>query len=72
MKAGEPVKQYRALVGLSYPASRKDLSLCKEHKPHARREVSPGEIVNDIPQESVGWLLEDGRIKEVTHGEVRT
>ena len=72
MKEGEPVKQYRALAGLSYPATKKDLDLCIKGQAHERREVEPGEIVSDIPSVSLPWLLEDGRIEEVTDGSLRS
>lgn len=65
MKEGEPVKKYRALTGLSYPATKHDLALCLKGKPHERREVARGEVVSDIPALSLPWLLEDGRIEEV-------
>ena len=58
-------QKYRALVGLSYPAGAADLRLCLEKKPHKRKEVEPGEIVNDIPLQSIDWLLEDKRIEEI-------
>lgn len=65
------MKTYRALVGLSYPASDKDLKLCLDKKEHKRKEVEAGEIVSDIPDVSVPWLLAKGRIEEVDSGEVR-
>lgn len=40
---------YRALVGLSY----------------STKMVEAGDLVDDIPEESVGWLLTDGCIEKV-------
>ncbi len=66
------MKRYRALVGLSYPASKKDLALCLEGKDYERREVKEGEVADDIPSESIPWLLTDGSIEEVTGGDLRS
>jgi hypothetical protein len=44
---------YRVLVGLSYPPD---------------RNVEPGKVVDDIPQQSVKWLLAAGAIENVTTG----
>ena len=44
-------KSYRVLVGLTYG-------------PKGKR-AEPGDVVNDLPAESVRWLLADGRIEEV-------
>lgn len=66
MKEGEPVKKYRALTGLSYPATERDLDLCLKGQPYQRREVASGEVVSDIPAVSLPWLLADGRIEEVS------
>lgn len=41
--------QYKALVGLNYGDTR----------------VEAGEVVNDIPDESLGWLLEGNYIEKV-------
>lgn len=64
--------KYRALVGLSYPATEKDVNLRLKGKPCEWKHVAPGEIVTDIPEMSIPWLLEDGRIEEVTHGDLRS
>lgn len=66
------MKQYRALVGLTYPASVKDLAKRKAGQPCAWKEVEAGEIVTDIPGDSIPWLLADGRIEEVTNGNLRS
>jgi hypothetical protein len=42
---------YKVLTGLSYP-------------PNKRAEV--GDVVNDLPQNSVKWLIKSGRIEEIT------
>jgi hypothetical protein len=63
--------EYRAKAGLSYPASARDLQLCKQGQPHARVEIAEGEIAKGLPSESVPWLLEDGRIEEVKNGALR-
>jgi hypothetical protein len=41
--------QYKALVGLNYGDSR----------------VEAGAVVNDIPEDSIGWLLECNAIEKV-------
>jgi len=46
--------RYRVLTGLNYPPNGKG----------PERRAEPGDIVNDLPPESVGWLLEDGSITE--------
>ena len=45
--------QFRALVGMNY----------------ADRRVEPGEIVSDIPETSIAWLLEQGLIEPVAEQE---
>lgn len=44
---------YRILVGMDYLGSRRE----------------PGEVVSDIPPESVDWLKEQGCIEPVQEGE---
>jgi hypothetical protein len=44
-------KQYRVLVGLNYP-------------PNDKR-AEPGDVVDDIPPGSLGWLLDAGAVEEV-------
>jgi len=46
-----PKKQYRVNVGLNYP-------------PNDKR-AEPGDIVDDLPPGSVGWLLDAGAIEPV-------
>ena len=41
-------KEYKVLVGLNYGATRRE----------------PGDVCSDIPQQSIGWLLEQGCIVE--------
>ena len=54
-----PSPRWRVLVGLSY----------------AGRDVAAGEIVDDIPEESLPWLIEQGLIapaaEEDASGEAR-
>jgi hypothetical protein len=57
-------KQYRALVGLTYPASDKDVTLRQAGKECEWKSVEAGDIIGDIPEISVKWLLADGRIAE--------
>jgi len=46
--AAEPAPQsYRVLRGINYPGGR----------------VEPGDLVDDLPEGSVGWLLDDGAIE---------
>ena len=40
-------ESYRVLIGIDYPGHR----------------AEPGDVVNDIPQSSVKWLLADGVIE---------
>jgi len=53
-------RKYRALVGLRYPTN-----------PKAKREnwewtrVVAGQVVDDIPAQSIDWLLKRGRIEIV-------
>jgi hypothetical protein len=44
------MSKYRALVGLDYPPGKR---------------AEPGDVVDDLPEKSVKWLLKDGKIKEV-------
>lgn len=41
-------KEYKVLVGLNYGATRRE----------------PGDVCSDIPQQSIGWLLDQGCIVE--------
>lgn len=41
--------KYKALVGLSY----------------GDKYVEPGDVVDDVPEESLGWLLEGNYISKV-------
>lgn len=60
----ETKKKYRALTGLHYPASAKDVVAQKSGKPFTVKDVEAGEVVSDIPPESIGWLLAGGHIEE--------
>jgi hypothetical protein len=44
------VPSYRALTGLNYPPDKR---------------VEAGDIVSDLPEKSIVWLLKDGFIEEV-------
>ena len=44
------MSKYRALVGLDYPPGKR---------------AEPGDVVDDLPEKSVKWLLKDGLIEEV-------
>lgn len=71
-----PRKRYRALMGMSYLTDPKVIArlLAGEDISQVERrtkEVAVGEIVDDIPVGSVGWLLAQGCIEEVSDGEVR-
>ena len=53
--------KYKAMTGLTYPtnpSAPRDEWLYKE--------VRQGEVVDDIPKQSVPWLLEQGLIQEVS------
>lgn len=61
-------KQYRALVGIAYPTSEEAIVRIQagEKVPwseRAVREVAAGEVVGDIPEASLGWLLDQGHIE---------
>jgi hypothetical protein len=73
-------KLYRALTGLAYPTNQNIIDrLAKgEDIPWEERgikEVAIGDIVDDIPVNSLRWLIDQGCIelyvppKEVTNGE---
>ena len=61
-------KKYRALTGLHYPATAKDVAAKESGEPFEWRDVEAGEVVSDTPPESIGWLLAGGHIEEVTSG----
>jgi hypothetical protein len=44
------MSNYRALVGLDYPPGKR---------------AEPGDVVDDLPEKSVKWLIRDGKIEEV-------
>lgn len=48
-------KRYRVLAGLNYPPNGKG----------AERRAEPGDLIDDLPTQSVSWLLEDGSIEPV-------
>ena len=52
--------RYLVLTGLNYPPNGKG----------SERRAEPGDVVDDLPPGSVGWLLEDGSITEAD-GEVK-
>ena len=58
-------KRYKALTGLHYPATAKDVTLRKAGKPCKVKDVEKGEVVTDIPPESIPWLLRGGKIEAV-------
>jgi hypothetical protein len=43
--------KYRVLVGINYPPGDK--------------RAEPGDVVDDIPPSSIGWLVRDGIVKPV-------
>ena len=49
-------KHYEALVGLDYK----------------NRRLEPGDIADDIPQQSVKWLLADGLIRVAKPAKAKT
>lgn len=62
--------KYRALRPLEYPTSPAVLRKLKagEHVPFDQRghkRVAVGEVVDDVPAVSVGWLVEKGWIEPV-------
>lgn len=45
--------KYKVLVGLNYPT------------PKGEKRAEPGDVVDDIPKKSVGWLLRQECIEEL-------
>ena len=66
MKESPVSRQYRAIVGLSYPTNEADVAKAKRHEQVPRKDVEAGDVVSDIPSCSVPWLLEQGLIEEVS------
>jgi len=63
-------RRYRVLVGLNYPTSPSVLTrlAAGEDVPREQRHetrAEPGDIVDDLPEMSVKWLLKKGIIEEV-------
>jgi hypothetical protein len=53
--AGEPAPQsYRVLRGINYP----------NPDGMGEKRAEPGDLVDDLPEQSVGWLLDDGVIEK--------
>lgn len=50
-------KAYRALVGINYPGR------------SGEKRAEPGDVVRDIPESAVAWLLDQGHIEPVKDGE---
>lgn len=48
----EKTQQYRVLTGLNYG-------------PKGKR-AEPGDVVGDLPADSLGWLIEQGHVEPVT------
>lgn len=66
-------KKYRALTGLTFPATAAALKKAKAGKaldPEELTRVESGEKTDAIPAESVKWLLADGLIEEVKDGKL--
>jgi len=66
----EPVRWFKAVVGLSYPTNPNIIRrlVAGEDIPVEERgmkDVKPGEVVNDVPAVSQGWLLESNAIVAV-------
>lgn len=62
-------QKYRAKDDLAYPTDAKVLAQLKRgQKPDGDvklKHVKPGQIVDDVPQQSVKWLLDEGVIEKV-------
>ena len=57
-----------AKVGLTYPVGNTNIARAKRgdmDKVTEWKHVEPGEVVDDIPEVSVPWLLRAGRIEAV-------
>lgn len=65
------MKKYRALVGLTFPATAKDLELKRRGQPCRFLRVEADEITENIPESSLPWLLRDGLIEEVKDDPIR-
>lgn len=51
--AAEPAPQsYRIVRGVNYPSGA------------GEKRAEPGDVVDDLPEESIGWLLDDGAIEK--------
>ena len=59
---------YLVKTGLTYPVGEANIKKAKAGKLDAVtkwKSVEPGEVVDDIPKESLPWLLDGGRIEAV-------
>lgn len=48
---------YRVLTGMDYPTTK------------GNKRAEPGDVVDDLPRKSVGWLLSQGHIEKVEGGD---
>ena len=66
--AAKKVKKYRALTGLTFPASAaavKKRKAGEELEPDEWARAEAEDTISDIPAESIDWLLEAGKIEAV-------
>lgn len=57
-KTKEPAGAYKALVGFNYPTASGEV------------RVEPGQVVSDLPERSVSWLVRDGVVAPVEKGDL--
>jgi hypothetical protein len=56
---------YLVNIDLDYPATEADLAACQAGNDYARHVAAPGDVVDDIPEVSLPWLLDAGYITPV-------
>ena len=64
-------RAYRVLTGLNYPieaAYARQLARGEAvaRDPSKERRAEPGDVVTDLPAQSIAWLLEQGHIEPLT------
>ena len=70
MKAPDRSASFRVLAAIDYPAPEDVRHAAAGALDRVRtwRHAEPGDVVDDIPDQSVAWLLADGIIEHVDGG----